>query len=58
MRFYQKKIDRLHYHRKGEQLRTNVSFEQYSKLQFTAVQYNISRKEVIVWSYMQQICIF
>ena len=34
----------LHYHRKGKRLRTNVTFEQDSKVRFTAARYNILRK--------------
>ena len=37
MRFNQAQTHRLHHHRKGERIRTNVSFEQSSKVHFTAV---------------------
>jgi len=33
----------IHHHRKGKQLRTTVSFEQDSKVRFTAVRYNTSK---------------
>ena len=44
MRFDTAQTYRLNHHRKGKQLRTNMSFEQNSKLSFTAVRVNISNK--------------
>ena len=37
MRFNQAQTHRLHHHRKGKRLRTNVTFEQGSKVRFTAI---------------------
>ena len=38
---------RLHHHRKGKRLRTDVTFEQNSKVHFTAVMVNISNIYIV-----------
>ena len=48
MRFNTAQTHRFHHHRKGKRIGTNVSFEQNSKVHFTAVRYNISEGESIV----------
>ena len=52
MRFDTAQTHRLHHHRKRKPIRTTVIFEQNSKLLFTSVWYNISKKKDI-WSKMK-----
>ena len=50
MRSYSQKAHLLHHHRKGKQLRTNIIFEQNSKVHFTAVRVNFAIiYELFIW---------
>ena len=46
MRFNKTQTHSLHHHSKGKRIRTNVTFEQNSKVHFTAVRDNISKGEM------------